>query len=89
MKRLVPDTGPILHLHEAAADHLLPLIGEIHVPPSALAELRGHAASLFSGQLPAWMILENLSSHAQQRATMWQQARLNQDLSRPLIHFSR
>ena len=33
MKRLVADTGPILHLHEAGALHLLPLIGEIFLPP--------------------------------------------------------
>jgi hypothetical protein len=33
MKRLVADTSPILHLLEAGALHLLPLIGEIFLPP--------------------------------------------------------
>ncbi|HUZ07793.1 MAG TPA: hypothetical protein VMV89_09950 [Candidatus Paceibacterota bacterium] len=38
MKRLVADTGPILHLHEAGALHLFPLIGEIFLPPLVAAE---------------------------------------------------
>lgn len=46
MKRLVADTGPLLHLHEAAALHLLPLIGTVIVPARILAELRKSRARL-------------------------------------------
>jgi hypothetical protein len=34
MKRLVTDTGPIFHLHEARALHLFPLMGEVFLPPA-------------------------------------------------------
>ena len=40
VKRLVADTGPLVHLHEAGGLHLLPLIGEILVSPLVLAEAK-------------------------------------------------
>ncbi len=43
MKRLVADTGPLLHLHEADALHLLPLIGQTEIAPLVLTEIRFHA----------------------------------------------
>ena len=48
MKRVVADTGPVLHLHEAGAFHLLPLLGEIFLPPLVIAELRNHAPELLA-----------------------------------------
>ena len=72
MKRLVADTGPVLHLHEAGALHLLPLIGEVFLPPSVVAELR----SLIPVLPPQWAKLQTLSSTAQQRALEWQRASL-------------
>jgi len=53
IKRLVADTGPILHLHEAGALHLFQFIGETLLAPLVLAELRVHAPTLWPGQLPA------------------------------------
>ncbi len=32
--RCVADTGPLLHLAEAGALHLMPLLGEILLPPA-------------------------------------------------------
>ncbi|HZF01689.1 MAG TPA: hypothetical protein VE344_07320 [Methylomirabilota bacterium] len=70
MKQLVADTGPILHLHEAGALHLLPLIGEIFLPPMVAAELRS-----LNPALPSKFVKpQTLSSTAQRRALEWQRA---------------
>jgi predicted nucleic acid-binding protein len=76
MKRVVADTGPLLHLHEAAALHLLSLIGSVRVPARVVAELRKHAPNAFSATLPAWLTASPLSTAAEQRATAWQQSGL-------------
>jgi predicted nucleic acid-binding protein len=76
MKRLVTDTGPILHLHEADALHLLPLVGTIFLPPLVLAEGRNHAPSLWSTALPAWLKVQIPSIAGQQNALSWQRAGL-------------
>ena len=76
MKRLVADTGPILHLHEAGALQLLPLIGEVLIPQLMVAELRVHAPTLWAGSLPEWAKLQTLSFENQQRTTQWQRAGL-------------
>lgn len=76
MKRVVADTGPIFHLHQAGALHLLPLIGEISLTPTVLAEVQRHAPELFRAPLPAWARLVSLSSSATRRAAEWQQAGL-------------
>lgn len=76
MKRLVADTGPLLHLHEAQALHLLSLIGSVSVPVRVITELRKHAPHAFSTTLPTWLTVPPLSSAAQQRATAWQQSGL-------------
>ena len=76
MKQIVADTGPLLHLHEAQALHLLPLIGSVSVPVRVITELRKHAPHAFSATLPAWLNVAPLSPAAQQRATAWQQSAL-------------
>ena len=76
MKRLVADTGPILHLHQGGALHLLPLIGEIALAPTVLAEVRRHARGLWPGRMPVWSKLDSFSAIASQRALAWQQAGL-------------
>lgn len=67
MKRLVTDTGPILHLHEAGALHLLPLIGEIFLPPLVAAELRSLVPSL----PPDWAKVYPLSETTRRRSSEW------------------
>ena len=76
MKRIVADTGPLLHLHEASALHLFPLLGSVTVSARVLAEVRQHAPAIWPSALPDWLILAPLSSFAQQRATAWQQSGL-------------
>ncbi len=72
MKRLVADTGPVLHLHEAGALHLLPLIGEVLLPQMVAAELRSKIPAL----PPKWAKIQTLSPTAQQRAVEWLRAGL-------------
>lgn len=76
MKRLVADTGPLLHLHEAGALHLLPRLGEIHLPSRVLAELRVHAPTLWPGLPPVWAAVRTLPAELQQQADAWQRAGL-------------
>lgn len=76
MKRVVTDTGPLLHLHEAGALHLLPLIGKVFLPPLVAAELRVHAPSLWPVVVPQWAEIHALMSESQQRAWQWQCAGL-------------
>jgi predicted nucleic acid-binding protein len=71
MKRLVADTGPVLHLHEAGALHLLPLIGETFLPPLVAAELRSRIPAS-----PKWLKVQAISSTAQARALEWRRAGL-------------
>lgn len=72
MKRVVADTGPILHLHEAGALHLLPVIGEIFLPLAVATELRSFVSEL----PPAWAKLQTVSTTAQLRASEWLRAGL-------------
>ncbi|MGO8927106.1 MAG: hypothetical protein ACLQU3_09485 [Limisphaerales bacterium] len=76
MKRLVTDTGPLLHLSEAGALELLPRIGVASLTPLVLAELRARAPTLWPGTLPDWLKLHTLSHAVQQRTVGWQQAGL-------------
>lgn len=40
MIRWVADTGPLLHLSEAGVAHLIPLLGEVVLPPAVHEELQ-------------------------------------------------
>ena len=69
----VADTGPLLHLTEAEALHLLRLVGDLHVPPTVMAEIAYHVAGW---PMPEWITLDALApAHAADAAT-WQQAGL-------------
>jgi predicted nucleic acid-binding protein len=76
MKRLVSDTGPVLHLHEAGALHLLALVGEVFLPPIVFEELRVHAPNLWPGDPPEWLKIQSPSSTACRRADAWAQSGL-------------
>jgi len=74
--RFVADTGPILHLHEAGALHILPQLGEVILPSLVVAELRLAAPTLWTMALPAWVKLQFPTPVAARRAQAWQQAGL-------------
>ena len=72
MKRLVADTGPLFHLYEARALHLLPLMGKVFPPPLVATELRFHAPALWTGAFPYWVEPQILSAGSQHNALQWQ-----------------
>ena len=66
MSRIVVcDTGPLLHLDEASAIHLLEPAGQILIPPVVSQELAGRMA------LPSWVNIEELNRSAQAKASEW------------------
>lgn len=73
MIRAVTDTGPLLHLTEAAALDLLRLVGDLHAPPQVMAEMAYHRADW---SLPEWITLDALAPVYAAEAAAWQQAGL-------------
>ncbi|HMB53033.1 MAG TPA: hypothetical protein VKU40_06950 [Thermoanaerobaculia bacterium] len=73
MRRVVSDTGPILHLHEANALHLLTAAGEVLIPPAVDREL--------TRLIPNWappdgLDCRPLSSAGRKRAEAWTESGL-------------
>jgi len=54
MKRIVCDTGPLLHLGEAGVRDLLASAGDVHIPPAVDFEIRGYEAD-WQIRRPAWL----------------------------------
>ena len=69
----VSDTGPLLHLTEAEALHLLRLVGDLHVPPQVIAEM---AFQMTGWSLPEWITFDALTPDYATDAAAWQQAGL-------------
>lgn len=71
MRRVVTDTGPLLHLSEAESLHLLRLVGNLYIPPHVITEI----TNLWSAwKLPEWIKVTNLTGQARQSSVLWQQA---------------
>ena len=62
---VVCDTGPLLHLDEASAIHLLEHAGQILIPPVVSKELASRM------DLPSWINIEELNRSAQAKAKEW------------------
>jgi len=62
---VVGDTGPLLHLNEASAFHLLEPAGQILIPPVVSQELASRL------DLPSWVNIEELNRSAQAKAREW------------------
>lgn len=76
MRRVVvSDTGPLLHLTEAAGIHLLEPIGEMHIPRMVDQEMRHHEES-WSSTKPHWLTLTLLVEPHATEAQAWHQAGL-------------
>jgi predicted nucleic acid-binding protein len=73
VRRIVSNTGPLLHLNEAQALKLLSLAGEVHIPPGVEVELMYH---LPGWQNPAWLTIHTLKEPHTVEAITWQQAGL-------------
>lgn len=65
---IVCDTGPLLHLSEAGAMHLLPLAGEINISPMVASEFESNAQGW---KPPQWVKILELDKAAKQRVTDW------------------
>ena len=70
MRLVVSDTGPVLHLHEIHALHLLQQTGEVVVPPAVERELGRRISSWASSRSP-WLVVTDLTETARQEARGW------------------
>jgi len=75
VRKVVADTGPILHLHEAEALQLLALIGEVFIPESVQAELNS-LLPRWEHIKPDWLKVHTLSSPFREEAMNWVSAQL-------------
>lgn len=70
MKRIVCDTGPLLHLFEANLLSLLEAAGEVLVPPGVASELGSVEPELRLGDLP-WVEVRPLRGPHDAEARAW------------------
>ncbi len=73
MRRVVCDTGPILHLSEAKALHLLELTGQV-VAPRTVDEEVAVWIDGWSTERPGWLQLHKLSPGALEESRDWWEA---------------
>lgn len=70
VRRIVTDTGPVLHLGEADAVSLLPLAGTVAIPPAVASELIASAPRWLDERL-SWLLVEDLAeARAEEAATL-------------------
>ncbi|MBI1747815.1 MAG: hypothetical protein HYR55_14675 [Acidobacteria bacterium] len=75
MRRVVSDTGPILHLGEAQVLPLLQPTGDVLIPKAVDLELSRYQAAWLSERRPWIQVLELVASYDGE-AVQWQQAEL-------------
>ena len=73
MRRIVSNTGPVLHLLEAQAFDLLSLTGDIHLPIGVEHEI---ARVIPAWQRPNWITVDKLSEPYATESATWEQAGL-------------
>jgi len=73
LRRVVSNTGPLLHLSEAHALQILSYAGEIHIPKAVEVEMSRLDSAW---QTPRWITVDSLDALQQSRAQTWQQAGL-------------
>ncbi len=76
MKLVITDTGPLIHLHQAEALDLLPMLGEVVVTPQVVREWSKQAVNLRPQSLPNWLNVVSPSSAAATRCESWVQSGL-------------
>lgn len=65
---IICDTGPLIHLSEAGAIHLLKLAGGIFIPPAVATEFKRNPAT---GNLPDWIQIRELTARSTAQAARW------------------
>ncbi len=68
LRRVVCDTAPLLSLQESGLLEILPLVGQVYIPPAVEAELRTLEP------VPEWLKIAGLDSPFAQEARAWVQA---------------
>ena len=76
MNLVIADTGPLIHLHEAQALDLLPMLGEVVVTSQVVLEWEKQSANLRPETLPTWLKVVAPSSAAATRCESWVQSGL-------------
>jgi predicted nucleic acid-binding protein len=72
MRRIVVcDTGPLLHLSEAGAAHLLSLLGDILIPPLVASEFEVNSQGW---KTPQWVKILELDEAVREQAERWIQS---------------
>ncbi len=70
---IVCDTGPLLHLSESGAIHLLQQAGEILIPPIVAAEFE---QNVFGWKPPQWVQVVDLNEASRKKSAEWLHAKL-------------
>ena len=65
---IICDTGPLIHLSEANAIHLLRLAGGILIPPTVAAEF---SKNLPNSEFPEWVEVGELSTRSRSQIQQW------------------
>ncbi len=69
MRRIIVcDTGPLLHLSEAGAAHLLVEAGDVIVPPCVVEEFESNAQGW---KMPLWVRIQDLNGTSGTRSSAW------------------
>ena len=75
MRRVVSNTGPLLHLSEASNLDLLSRMGEVHIPRGVEREIAYHISTWIT---PTWIMVDALDEPHATDSVAWQQAGLLQ-----------
>jgi predicted nucleic acid-binding protein len=75
MKRIVCDTGPLIHLGEAGVRDLLSTAGDVYIPAAVDLEMRSYEPA-WQVSRPPWLHVTQLDSGPALEARSWQQAGL-------------
>ncbi len=75
MRWVVSDTGPLLHLHEAALLSLLEHAGTIVIPKAVDSEMALHVLD-WRARKPQWITVTTVSAPYDTQASGWQQSGL-------------
>ncbi len=76
MRRVVADTGPLLHLSEIQAGELLLCFGSVQATPVVLDEFGRHWPEFVRATHPSWLIAVPVSTEATDLANQWLSAGL-------------
>lgn len=72
MRRWVSNTGPLLHLREASSLDVLPLLGEVAIPPAVNVEMILHEEQ-WDTERPEWLHIESLTRPYAVCAAFWRE----------------